>query len=191
MTLDKHEIGNILADPLGRDWSLQGLGMLRLYLTEDKSERLHVWSDLAKYDNVSELHTHPWDMTSLVVAGSVAQYRYVVFSHEFDKYPSHMEQKILCGEGGGLCGAPRTVLLREMYPEVYVAGQTYRQKWWEVHRTQPENGAVTIIKRDFTEDPDHAFVYWPWGEEWVTAEPRPATEDEIIRITNNALVRHF
>lgn len=186
--ISKNDIAKILADPLDREWSIQGLGMLRTYLDGSKIQRLHVWSDQAKYDDASELHTHPWDMTSTIVAGRLEQHRFVA---SLEAEPTHMQQKILCGEGGGLCGAPRPVALRQMHPEFYGKGAVYRQYWWEIHRTRPADGTVTIIARDFTSDPDHAYVYWPVGQEWVTAEPRPATNDEIIRITNNALVRWF
>jgi len=190
--MNKDEVANILADPLGRgDWSIQGLGMLRLYLDEQHVERLHVWSDMARYDQVSELHTHPWDMLSVIVAGHIRQERFVAFERRMGQKSSHMRQMIQCGEGGGPIGIPDDVLLREMPSEDYAEGDQYVQYWWEIHRTRPADGSVTIITRQFTDDPDHAYVFWPIGQEWVTAEPRLATKDEILRITNNALVKWF
>lgn len=186
--MTKADVADILLKAHEREWSIQGLGMLRTYLDEGKVQRLHVWSDEAKFEGASELHTHPWNMTSIVMAGVLEQQRFIVDAlPERDEAPTHMEQTILCGEGGGLCGAPRPVLLREMHPEFYGEGGMYRQKWWEIHRSRPKNGTVTVIARDFTDDPDHAYVYWPYGEEWVTAEPRTATPEEVERVTRNAL----
>lgn len=188
----KEDIAEILIDWEQREWSIQGLGMLRTYLDENKVSRLHVWSDDAKYEDASELHTHPWDMASVVMAGVLEQTRYVAFSEQAaGEPPTHREQKILCGEGGGLCGGPQNVVLRQMHPEFYREGDLYRQYWWEIHRTRPKNGTVTIIVRDFTADPDHAFVYWPVGQEWVSAEPRPATPEEVERITQRSLELWF
>jgi hypothetical protein len=189
----KDDIRKILENPLDREWSIQGLGMLRTYLDDKKVQRLHVWSDEARgmWDGASELHTHPWDMISIIMAGRLEQHRFVAFLPTLKEPATHMQQKILCGEGGGLCGLPERALLRQMSPEFYKEGDVYRQGWWEIHRTRPADGTVTIIARDFTSDPDHAFVYWPVGEDWVSAEPRPATEDEIIRITQRSLERWF
>ena len=45
-------------------WSLQGLGMFRLYLSHEK--RLHVWDARFRTSDVSVIHTHPWHFTSEV-----------------------------------------------------------------------------------------------------------------------------
>lgn len=188
MIVTKTLVQQILEEPMEHDWTIQGLGMLRMYLDEGRTLRLHVWSDAARYENVSELHTHPWDMLSQIVVGELRQHRFVP---SLDDEVTHMCQKILCGEGGGLCDAPRPVGLRAMLPEEYVSGDTYRQLWWEIHRSEPMDGTVTCVKREFTSDPDHAYVFWPAGEEWVTAEPRPATEEEVLALTENALEKWF
>lgn len=184
--MSHEELETLLMNPLEHEWTIQGLGMLRTYLDPEKTLRLHVWADLARYDNVSELHTHPWDMKSDILIGSIRQHRYVP-ALDPDLFPTHRCQKILCGEGGGLCGIPTFAHLREMLPETYSAGDSYRQLWWEIHRSDPMDGTVTLVERQFTADPDHAYVFWPHGEEWVTAEPRPATEEETKDICDNAL----
>lgn len=53
----------------------------------------------------------------------------------------------------------------------------------------PLDGTVTLITRSVPEgkSPDHAQVFWPKDSWWVSAEPRPATESEIFRITDYAL----
>jgi hypothetical protein len=175
------------------EWSLQGLGMLRCYLTEDI--RLHIWDSEQAAPGVSSFHTHPWDFTSLVVAGRVVNQRF----KESAIGPAHggvtakiptMRQMIRCGEGGGLEGEPGPVYLAPQPPEICTAGCSYSQKATEVHESRPDDGAVTIIKRSVPEDghPDFANVYWPKGQEWVSAEPRPAKDREVRTIINKALI---
>lgn len=65
-------------EPMAFQWSIQGLGMLRLYLSEET--RMHVWSSLGRISDVSPLHTHPWSFNSIVVAGKVINKRYKIES---------------------------------------------------------------------------------------------------------------
>jgi hypothetical protein len=54
-------VRSILEDPM-RQWTVQGLGMLRTYLPDNA--RLHIWNPALKFEEVSEHHTHPWDLVS-------------------------------------------------------------------------------------------------------------------------------
>lgn len=183
-------VKKVLENPEGFEWSLQGLGMLRLYLSDDKSIRLHVWSGEHVVEDVSTLHTHPWNFTSLVVSGQLLNRRwYNVMTPDALAHPTHMCQSILCGEGGGLVGEPTPVHLVPDPLELYVPGSTYQQHAHEIHDSMPEDGTVTVIKRSFLNDVDHANVYWPAGEEWVSAEPRRATPTERNSICDRALAR--
>lgn len=49
---------------------------------------------------------------------------------------------------------------------------------------------VTVMKKDPTGD-ESARVFWPEGSEWVSAEPRRATAEEVRAITQHALQRWF
>lgn len=167
------------------EWSLQGLGMLRLYLASDI--RLHVWSSRHAVEEVSLIHTHPWHFTSTIVAGKLRNVRY-------ETHPDgqrFMRQALLCGSGGGLMGEPEAVKLRVAVDERYAEGDVYSQAAADRHASFPEDGTVTIIRRTNTDDPDHALVFWPFGRDWVSAEPRLATPTEVREITCNALSRWF
>ena len=59
----------ILRRPHGYKWSLQGFGMLRLYLSDNI--RLHVWTTEHRVENVSDIHDHPWDFISTVLFGQL------------------------------------------------------------------------------------------------------------------------
>ena len=175
------------------EWSTQGLGMMRLYLAPEI--RLHVWTEAQRAESVSELHTHPWDFESTVIAGRVRNHRFIESdgtSQETGGAIPRMKQQIYCGEGGGLVGEPAECFLAEQPTEILEEGDVYTQRADEIHKSRPENGTVTIIERHFVKaDRDHALVYWPRGEEWVTAEPRPATEQEVVLAAEHALRAWF
>lgn len=162
--------------------------MLRLYLTEDKSVRLHVWDNRYVTPGASEMHTHPWGMKSTVVAGVVENIRYVECEPALDvpHLPYH-RQTIFCGAGGGLEGDPEDVELLQFSPETYLPGESYQQRSDEIHVSRPQTGTVTIVERSFGSDVDRAYVYWPAGSEWGSAEPRPAADYEVISILGEAL----
>lgn len=183
----------ILEKPLGFEWTLQGLGMLRTYIG-DGSVRMHVWDSRHAVPGVSQMHTHPWDFASLIVAGVVHQNRYVrhIDGDTFgDDVRFVMEQSLRCGSGGGLESKPERLILHEQPIEVYYEGAIYTQAADEIHISLPADGTVTLIERTFHPDTEHAFVFWPQGQEWVSAEPREATPTEVIAICEASLDRWF
>jgi hypothetical protein len=191
---ERELVQKILEHPYRHEWSLQGFGMLRLYLNEDT--RLHIWDPRYAVEEVSEIHDHPWHFTSMVVAGTVVNHRYREIApeavNERDSVYPFMRQRILCGVGGGLVpGGPEPVLLRVFQHETWPAGTIYYQQASEIHRSEPRPGTITIIRRKPLEDPDHANVYFPVGSEWVSAEPRPASRDEVKDIVDASLERWF
>lgn len=168
------------------EWSLQGLGMLRLYLAPEV--RLHVWDSRYVVSGVSQMHTHPWHFHSTVLAGSVTNHRYEETGFAGSRV---CRQRIRCGEGGGLVGEPEIIELTRVSEEHYKPGDCYHQLASEIHVSEPESGTVTIIRRDFQDDSDHAHVFWPEGAEWVSAEPRRAAEEEVRDICGASLKRWF
>jgi hypothetical protein len=175
-------IKDILHYPMAYDgWSLQGFGMLRLYLTREL--RLHIWDSRYRVSNVSLLHTHPWDFESLIVWGRLHNYRYEVV----EDGDSHLFSTIQCGEGGCAKTSPQPVGLIETKHEMFGGGATYTQLAHEIHKSEPDDGTVTLVERVFKADTEHANVFWSKGTNWVSAEPRPASRKEVIDITRNAL----
>lgn len=180
-------VRNVLARPFDREWSVQGLGMLRTYLTDDRSARLHVWDDRLQVEDASQTHTHPWDMVSTVVGGLIRNTRLDIA----DGAPNFNQQLLLCGVGGGLEGAPQPVRLVAQPTEYISAVSSYTQRADEIHVSDSFRGTVTIVEREFGSDVDHAFVFWPIGAEWGSAEPRPASVMEIHETCSYALERWF
>lgn len=176
----------ILEKPDGFRWQTQGLGMMRLYLSREV--RLHLWDSSLRTPGVSTMHDHPWHFDSLVVAGRVRQRRFKEETEAPGGWPMH-RQKILCGPGGGLCGEKETVFMVPGPEESYGPGESYRQTANEVHISLPEDGTITVVTRRFLSDAEHASVFWPRGEEWVSAEPRDATPEEVASVTGRALAQ--
>jgi hypothetical protein len=177
----------VFAHPERYSWSLQGMGMLRTYLS--KEIRLHIWDSRFRVKDVSDIHDHPWDFDSLVLHGVVYNTRYEVSESAVEPIANHWEGRIVCGPSPTVKGAQdiSAVRLRCQPDEVLLAGDSYRMRADEVHRTTYEDGTVTVCRRYFTKaDTERARVYWPFGQEWASAEPRPATSLEVYTICADA-----
>lgn len=177
----------ILHQPFAYEWSLQGFGMLRCYLSP--TVRMHIWNSEFKVPHVSTVHDHPWDFTSYIVAGRVSQYRFTECVTDGEPF---LRSTIRCGVGGGLVRAEcsmapaEEVLLRRSVREVYSHGEWYSQRADEIHESIPDDGTVTLVERRFKEDTEHARVYYQTPE-WVSAEPRRATEAEVRHAIERAV----
>ncbi len=182
--MNKPLVKAILEKAPAYKWSLQGFGMLRLHLADDF--RLNVWDSRFRVQNVSLMHTHPWNFTSLIVAGKLRNDRFVPYigGTEFN------HALIKPGPGGGIREDKGIVVLRQQAHEFYSEGVTYQQAWSEIHISSPEDGTVTLNQRRRVGD-DIAYVFWPKGEQWVSAEPRAATAEEVQDITGASLERWF
>ena len=185
--MNKPEFGALLVKQIlqtaqHHEWSLQGFGMFRLYLS--KNVRLHVWDERFATAGVSTLHTHPWDFTSYVLAGRITDR--VFFQHK-EGPATHSKQSILCGPGGGLVGEPTPVALEEASNINLEAGHVYSHGWNDIHETSALVGTVTLVERKFRADTEYAHVFWPNATRWVSAEPRPATSDEVRVMAEAAL----
>jgi hypothetical protein len=182
------DIERIILDPPACKWTTQGLGMLRTYLDEKRVYRLNIWDNRLKRPGVSTVHDHPWDFRSWIIAGSIANIRYVETGEQTPE-TAHSYVEIKCGPGGGRVKPQGDIDLQKMLPEVYGPGQTYVQRRDEIHETFAWDGTITVIERVFHPDTEHARVFWPRGRQWVDAEPRAATESEIRHAVDMAWLR--
>ena len=182
------------------EWSTQGLGMLRTYLS--KEVRLHIWHSRFRVPHVSSIHDHPWDFESEVLCGRIRNTRYGIV-HMTDHgavlrdgagqslgavanpgAPNFTMQTIRCGTGGGIeraceLGEPGPCHLSMLSNAEYSPGDSYHQNAPDIHDTSAEDGTVTIVTRTFRADSEHARVFFPTGTDWVSAEPRAATPEEV------------
>lgn len=172
----------ILTSPFDLKWSVQGLGMLRTYLSPEV--RLHIWDDSLRVPGVSPIHDHPWHLDSLIVSGTLRQYRYVVSPFGDEELTM---SAIQCGENACTKTEPVLVKVHQTPLETYTPGQTYRQTKDEIHESLADTGTVTLVTRTFEGDRETARVFWRGDGGWVDAAPRPATLVEVRRVTQKAL----
>lgn len=175
----------ILAHADKFEWSLQGMGMLRLYLGDT---RLHVWDQTHAAPGVSMIHDHQqWGLRSTVIAGSLINQRYVERGQWQPMWFPFHAVTLKAGYGCAFVDQPRLTWLRPLTPECYGPGESYGQLPGEIHESKPQGIVVTLMQKLPTGS-DLARVFWPQGSQWGSAEPRPATRDEIVDITRKAVM---
>ena len=166
------------------NWTVQGFGMARTKIAD--VGRIHVWDGSLRVPQVSDTHEHPWELRSTVISGELINQRFGVVDKSNMPY---VRSAIATGEGGGLTGEPEEVCLSLFPVEFYTPGMDYKQNADEIHRSIPQDGTVTLLERQMGEPLQETRVYWPRGTGWVSAEPRPATEEEVRRVVEYALAR--
>lgn len=165
---------SILDNAYNYSWSIQGFGVLRLYIRG--IGRLHIWDSTQRFANASMIHTHSWDLSSTVVTGKLVNHLY----HEDYIGLPYNKVHLLTGYDSKLLSEPKPIFLTEWARQIYRPGDTYSQPGSHIHYTEAQDGTVTVMAR--REDKDgEADVYWPQGEEWGTARPRTATTEEVAR----------
>lgn len=169
-------------------WSIQGMGMLRLYMG---NTRLHIWDQSYANPGVSMIHDHAqWALRSTIIAGELINQRYAGYDSPLQKgryLRAYNYATLKAGYGCKFMESPKRIWLRELEPEYYMAGDTYSQQPNEIHETKPCGIVITMMEKTPT-DTDTARVFWPVWEQWGTAEPREATPSEINDITAKALI---
>jgi hypothetical protein len=173
----------ILEHASAYEWSVQGFGMLRLYIRD--IGRLHIWDDRLRYPNVSMVHNHSWDLRSTVVNGLLVNTRFQLVERGGERYSG---QRLITGYQTKMVARLADCLLQAEAPEVYQTGATYSQSAFEIHRTDADNGTITIMARKEDEQ-GQADVYWLANTEWGTAKPRAATPEEVTVVVEHALAK--
>jgi hypothetical protein len=193
ITFLKPLVASVMQDDR-REWTVQGFGFLRTYFgpaETPKKFRLNLWDHRFTVPNVSTIHDHPWDFTSVIVAGEFCNVRYKMKHPKLtDITPTHAYTTIKCGVGGGMTKSDFNACeLVSGFEEDYYPGDIYRQRAAEIHETIFVDGAVTLNER--VGDTEQARVFWPWGTHWVDAIPRLATREEVSEAVRQSLQRWF
>jgi len=186
----------ILGNPHAfQPWSVQGFGFARLHMTA--TTRLHVWCSALRTPGLTEshsdIHDHlQWGLTSTVVAGVMCNERFI---QDVLHGVEHMAAIVTCGVGAKASMAAETAKTKRRFltalpSEFYHEGQSYHQEPGEIHRSIPEDGTVTLMRK-FNMETNDATVFWQEKLGWVDAEPRPATVEEIDLACKTALERWF
>ena len=168
-------------------WTIQGFGFARVKIAD--VGRIHVWDSRLAVPLVSTVHTHPWPLKSTIISGELINSRFVTPPAGIRCAP-YVHQRLKTGEGGGLVGEPEEIRLSPLDPRCYLPGDTYEQAPDDIHRTQAQDGTVTLLERPQGPPLEEASVYWPIGMKWVSAEPRkPSSDWELSPIMTLALER--
>ena len=102
-------VHTILADAQMHRWTIQGFGMLRMYIpapNNPKRFRLNLWNSALAVPGVSIMHDHPWDFDSWVINGNFRNVRYVEDHYNGDDFKF---MTIKCGEDGCAMSEPSKV----------------------------------------------------------------------------------
>jgi hypothetical protein len=160
-------------------WTLQDIGLLALRLDDRQEYRLHVWDASYSVGDDPPIHDHPFDFISTVIAGEMINTRYeedaagAEYRREFYSPPNEDARRT------------DTVRLRGTATTI-PAGGSYSQLAHELHDSRQLPGTVTILRRSFR-DGRELTVCTRADAAWVSGKSRPATPDEVKRITATAL----
>jgi hypothetical protein len=136
------------------------------------------------------IHDHPWSFNSLIVCGKLINWTYEVGPESWSMGQAYWMRRLKPGIGTMQIAPDEKVVLRQLSSPasgVYYAGDSYYQPWDMVHETAYDDGTITINARVRQGRPDEARVFFRKGDEWVSAEPRRATPDEIEMVCAKAL----
>ena len=177
-TLDQALVRTILEHAADYPWRLQGIGLLALRLDDRREYRLHIW-DPDSCIGEPPIHDHPYDFTSTVVVGELVNTHYVedLSGDEYcrERYSSADEDD------------RRTDTVRLTGSSTTLGpGDRYHQLATELHDSRQSPGTVTIIRCGWRDEAELTVCRRP-GAQWVSGRARPATQDEITRITGAAL----
>jgi hypothetical protein len=177
--LHKALVSMILQHAEDYPWTLQDIGLLGLRLDDRREFRLHVWDPT--YSTVGDdppIHDHPYDFTSTIIAGEMINTRYEgdPAGTEFTRFryvPS--DENSRTADTVRLSGTATT----------YKGGDSYQQLSPELHDSCQQPGTVSIIRCHFRDTP--FLTVCRKGSDWVWGQSRPATSEEVKRITSKAL----
>ena len=176
--LDQALVRTILEHAADYPWRLQGVGLLALRLDDRREHRLHVW-DPDGGDGDPPVHDHPYDFTSTVIVGELTNTRYVEDPTGDEYRREHYSPE---NEDDRRTDTVRLVGTSTTFGP----GDRYHQLARELHDSRQIPGTVTIIRCVWRNRPELTVCRRP-GAPWVSGQARPATPDEITRITTAAL----
>lgn len=165
-------------DPLTLKWRTHGVGFIKAYLSENL--RLHIFHKMFLTPGITMHHTHPWNFQSEVLIGELTNLRL----EKIDGKPNFNEGTIDCSNFCGIEGEPQPVHLFPAVWETFVPGQIYRQRAYEIHANEAQDGTVTLMER--SAERGTAKVYWPIGTEYIDADIGTPTDAQILQAVETA-----
>jgi hypothetical protein len=171
-------VRTILEHAADHAWTMQGIGLMGLRLDDQRIHRLHVW-DPEQSVGEPPIHDHPYDFTSIVVAGTLTNTRYTEdpegTAYRRERYSPPDES------------ARRTDRVKLVGTSTaHGPGERYHQLAHELHDSRQIAGTVTIIRCAWRGPAELTVCLRPEAP-WVSGQSRPATASEVERITARAL----
>jgi len=132
---------------LDLDWKCHGLGMAKAYISPTR--RVHVWDKRLRHPGRWEesIHSHRWDMHSLVVAGRIKQEEFFASP---DPHGTHMEWSVAnttSADPHALTLVSEQRLQLRRADTIVRAGESYSMPRGSFHRTDAVDGTVTLMSR--------------------------------------------
>jgi hypothetical protein len=177
-TMSRALVFTILMHAQDFPWRMADIGLMGLRLDERREQRLHVW-DPSFSTGDPPIHDHPYDFTSTIIVGELANTRYVEHAAgdeyiRFRYLPPAEDQRR--SDPVNLAGAAET--FRE--------GDQYRQLARELHASRQQPGTVTLIRCSWGQ-PRELTVCLRDEASWRSGQAREATRQEIQTFTAKAL----
>lgn len=182
-------IDDVLSNCNRYKWEIHGFGMLRTYINENT--RLQIWHNDYTVEQVTDIHTHPWDFTSTIMQGYVKNIIYE--EHELndtDIDDIYDRCLILTGEHAYVKEKTKVKLVKKTQL-MYTKGDTYKHKKDIPHRISFCDGTITVLTKENMNPDSLAYSYVENTLEWVSAAPRLATDNEIQEFIKKALERYL
>lgn len=183
------DVKDVLLNWKDHQWQMQGFGMLRTYLPGEGEPRLQIWDQRLAQPGNNTVHDHPWNFESHIYAGVLWNQRYFIDRRHSFHGQMWEEHFITPGVGGGLTEKKsHPVRLAPQQLEMYAKDEGYGQTWSELHLSRYLNGTVTLITRERARPSDSASSFSNGRVPWSFFEPRPATQEEILRTITYSLL---
>ena len=181
---EKETLLDILKNPSNYEWEVQGLGMLRTYLNKDT--RFQIWNKDLIVEDVTDIHTHPWDFVSLILQGKITNHIYKEYPEQVNDSKKYFRCLITTGEDAYVKEKSEVYLLK-YEKNTYPSGIYYIHKKHDPHKIKFKDGTITVLSKFNKNDESEAYTYVKDGNEWVSAMPRPAKDYEIHDTIKKAL----
>jgi len=177
-TLSKALVLTLLQHAEDFPWRMQDIGLMGLRLDDRRERRLHIW-DPSCCIGEPPIHDHPYDFTSTIIAGELANTLYEVDSAGDEylrfRYRPGVEDERLSD----------TVRLSSM-TTTFTEGSTYGQLAHELHASWQQPGTVTAIRCVWVEAPELTVCVRD-ETSWHSGQGRDATRQEIKSFSAKAL----
>ncbi len=142
-------------------WVVPANGRLTLVLEPDIVV-INLFNAQYRQPGTTTTHSHTVDFKSEIIAGEMRQYRYARTKAETPGAAHYGCQELTLD--GKLMGQATDCYLLEGPQEVYRAGESYEITAPEIHKSDPEDGTVTLITRQFKTTPASVFTFWPYAK---------------------------